>query len=178
MNSIPPQGIPFEYDYWDYIIAKSKAFLYQNNSNKHSWFMHLDLHKLIKLPSWFIQWLQDFGPEINFFPHFINKKYEIFNKNLLDSKCIKISFSFPRVLSNPMILSLQYTIGAQDGFLILAPQIYIIWWDQFNSQINISLLPIELHTHIPSKSYESVSLTTQKVPASKSQSLCQHHPHQ
>lgn len=53
MNSTPPQGTPWEFNFWDYITAWPKAFLYQNKSCKHSWYVHLDLLKLIRLHSWF-----------------------------------------------------------------------------------------------------------------------------
>lgn len=53
ISSVVPQGIPYEYNYWDYITACSKVFLYQNLFGKHSWSFRLDLPKLIKFPSSF-----------------------------------------------------------------------------------------------------------------------------
>lgn len=71
---IPPLGIPYEYNYWDYIDAWDRVLLYQNNFGQHSWSICLDLLILAKLPPWFSQWISDFGPQIHYMPLYINKK--------------------------------------------------------------------------------------------------------
>ncbi|KAM7525910.1 hypothetical protein LguiA_015812 [Lonicera macranthoides] len=75
------RNAPRYYNYWDYIDAWKKAFLYQNQYNSHTWFFRIDKLKgddsyLESLPHWFFQWFILNGPEEDIFP---NNLYELFN---------------------------------------------------------------------------------------------------
>lgn len=53
LSNVVLPGIPYEYNYWDYIDAWDRVLLYQNNFGQHSWFIRTDLVKFAKLASWF-----------------------------------------------------------------------------------------------------------------------------
>lgn len=52
-NIIPPHGILYKYNYWDYMEAFDRVLLYKNNFGQHSWFIRMDLPQLSKPPAWF-----------------------------------------------------------------------------------------------------------------------------
>jgi hypothetical protein len=64
-------GVPIQYNYWDYIEAFSKGFYYQNNKRKHTWFFKLCPNILAQnnsFPNWFYIWWSKFGPKPEFLP--------------------------------------------------------------------------------------------------------------
>lgn len=50
-NVIPPHGIPYEYNYWDYIDAWDRVLLFQNSFGQYSWFTRMDLAQFSKFPA-------------------------------------------------------------------------------------------------------------------------------
>lgn len=60
IKSIPDTRI--RYNYHDYIDAWLHFPFYQTPSMSHSWFFNFDKKFVPKIPLWFIQWWQSFGP--------------------------------------------------------------------------------------------------------------------
>jgi hypothetical protein len=65
----PENKIMVKYNYWDYVDAFHKAFLYENQKRKHSWFFRVcpEVYKH-DIPNWFYQWWLSYGPSIKIMP--------------------------------------------------------------------------------------------------------------
>lgn len=166
------------------ILPHGLKYFYTKLLVENTWFIHLDLPKLIKFPSWVAQWLQEFGPHECFLPYYVNTKYELFSKKLSEFKHNHIFFHFLIFYRIPWILSWQYCLGVENNHPILGQKLFSIWWDKFTAPINLDQLPIELFssTSYPSQVssifIESVSLFVQKESTSKKSEPCRHYAHQ
>jgi hypothetical protein len=72
LNIKTENRVPFQYNYWDYIEAFTKAFYYQNEKRKHSWFLKLCPYILTQdkeYPNWFYTWWSKFGPKPEYLPN-------------------------------------------------------------------------------------------------------------
>lgn len=65
----PENKVTIKYNYWDYMDAFNKAFLYENPKRKHSWFFRVcpEVYKR-DMPNWFYQWWLKYGPSIKILP--------------------------------------------------------------------------------------------------------------
>ncbi|KAI5667691.1 hypothetical protein M9H77_17544 [Catharanthus roseus] len=60
--TIPESKVSLKYNYWDYIDAFHKAFLYENPTKKHTWLIKVCGNVYNSpLPNWFIQWWTIYG---------------------------------------------------------------------------------------------------------------------
>ncbi|KAL8031786.1 hypothetical protein ABFX02_13G050700 [Erythranthe guttata] len=65
----PDQKIQVKYNYWDYVEAFNKAFLYENPVRKHIWFFKICPNVYKKdIPNWLSQWWLSFGPTVKILP--------------------------------------------------------------------------------------------------------------
>lgn len=64
----PETRTPIRYNYWDYVNAFHKTFLFENQNYKHSWFIKI-CSKVYEseIPIWFYKWWQSYGPSIEIF---------------------------------------------------------------------------------------------------------------
>lgn len=122
-------------------------------TSKQSWFVRIDLPKFEPLPSWFTKWCQDFGPEFEFLPYFIKKKYEIFAEKL-SSKLLDPFVQFIIYFHILWILSWQYGLSYKNSIPVLVHKLFIHWWDKFNASIKLD--------SVSSILTKSVSIFTQR----------------
>lgn len=66
---LPDQKVSIKFNYWDYVEAFNKAFLYQNPMKKHTWFFKFcqNIYKK-EIPNWLYQWWLSYGPSIKILP--------------------------------------------------------------------------------------------------------------
>ena len=66
LQTLPNHDTP--YCYHDYMKAWLSIFLYQNLSHSHLWFFQFDHKFNSQFPYWFLQWWDQYGPELTIFP--------------------------------------------------------------------------------------------------------------
>ncbi|KAK9665855.1 hypothetical protein RND81_14G141000 [Saponaria officinalis] len=68
-KSVTLRGNLIKYNYWDYIQAFDKVFLYDNDKKSHTWFIKIssDVYNT-DLPSWLINWWSFYGTSANILP--------------------------------------------------------------------------------------------------------------
>ena len=65
-----------KFNYWDYVEAFNKAFLYENYKRKHTWFFKIcPLVFQQEIPNWVYQWWISFGPSITILPEIFQEYY-------------------------------------------------------------------------------------------------------
>lgn len=65
----PISKVPIKFNYWDYIEAFNKAFLYENLKRKHSWFFKICPNVYNSdIPNWFYKWWISYGPSMKILP--------------------------------------------------------------------------------------------------------------
>ncbi|KAM7488844.1 hypothetical protein LguiB_026328 [Lonicera macranthoides] len=132
---------PRTYNYWDYIDAWKKAFLYQNQYNSHTWFFRIDSIKcddsyLESLPHWFIL----NGPEEDILPNNLYELFIAYSKNhprLLIKEQHPIStfelLHFFTKYHIPWIFQWNYnTTTRSNGLYLLVRDYYYKWWQKFD----------------------------------------------
>ncbi|KAM7461785.1 hypothetical protein LguiA_029906 [Lonicera macranthoides] len=147
-----------EYTYWDYIDAWTKAFLYQNSYNTHTWWFRFDSLKepsvvLKDLPHWFYNWFIKFGPEEDFFHEKIQPIYKEFRavhpKHLDDPAPIKnaILMRFLGHYSIPWIFQWSYTVGSHNNLSILARDLFYKWWPKYEFDELIPQMHLDINAY-------------------------------
>ena len=65
-----------KYNYWDYMDAFNKVFLYENPRHKHSWFFKVcpEVYKH-DIPNWFYNWWLSYGPSVKILPELYKNLY-------------------------------------------------------------------------------------------------------
>jgi hypothetical protein len=119
------------FNYYDYVDAWSKFFLYQTAIMDHSWFITFDNdHTCGIVPIWFSKWWSHFGLIPDVLPLALVESFELF-KN-----CFKVDAygsKFPPMLHFvkqyrlPWIIKWQYVIVGDN----LERHWYVKWWDKF-----------------------------------------------
>ncbi|KAM7459712.1 hypothetical protein LguiA_036706 [Lonicera macranthoides] len=140
------RNAPRFYNYWDYIDAWKKAFLYQNQYNSHTWFFRIDKLKsddsyLESLPHWFFQWFILNGPEIDIFPNNLFELFNAYSKNhpklLIKEQHPITNFDLLHFLTNyhiPWIFQWNYnTTTRSNGLFLLVRDYYYKWWPKFDT---------------------------------------------
>jgi len=57
--------------YFEYLMARYKTFLFQNDRDQHSWLFFFDrFHEIPSLPQWFIKWWSHLEAELKILPPF------------------------------------------------------------------------------------------------------------
>lgn len=73
------QGFKISFNYYDYIVAWSKFFLFQTANMDHSWFISFDReHFGGILPFWFARWWSHFGLIPDVLPLGLIESFELF----------------------------------------------------------------------------------------------------
>jgi hypothetical protein len=119
------------YNYYDYIDAWSKFFLYQTPNCDHSWFITFDRENSIRFLSlWFSRWWMYFGLIPDILPLQLVDSFSLF-KNHAKTDAYGSKFSlilhFSKKYKVPRILKWQYVIVGDK----LERHWYIKWWDKF-----------------------------------------------
>jgi hypothetical protein len=120
------------FNYYDYIDAWSKFFLYQTALMDHSWFISFDKnHTCGILPVWFARWWSHCGLIPDVLPLNFIESFELFKT------CFKVDAydsNFPIILHFVKLFKLPWIIKWQ--YVIVGNRVerhwYVKWWDKFN----------------------------------------------
>jgi hypothetical protein len=125
------EGFQIPFNYYDYVDAWSKFFLYQSANMDHSWFINFDKEFVGGIfPLWFSKWWSHFSLIPDVLPLGLVESFELFKT------CFKIDAygsKFPHMLHFvkqyrlPWILKWQYVIVGDN----LERHWYIKWCDKF-----------------------------------------------
>jgi len=152
--SLPNHDV--QYNYYDYMDAWFRIFMYQNLTHSHSWFVNWDQKFNSFFPYWFLDWWQQFGPEQCIFPEPLQIQMNHFSKQ--QSHWHKLNLHVPTALQFiskykvPWIVKWQYklvTPKVEEVFFclesssstsvihhsqidIVVRQVFSKWWDKFN----------------------------------------------
>lgn len=75
-----------DYNYWDYIQAFNKAFLYENDKRSHTWLIKFSAEVYNQvLPTWLIEWWQFYGTTEEILPPIFKELYDEWNEVIPDS---------------------------------------------------------------------------------------------
>jgi hypothetical protein len=126
------------FNYYNYVDAWSKFFLYQTNLMDHSWFISFDKdHSCGILPVWFANWWSHFGLIPDILPLNLIESFELFKT------CFKVDTygsKFPHILHFAKMYRLPWIIKWQ--YVIVGDRLerhwYVKWWDKFAVDIIIS----------------------------------------
>ena len=62
---------PQYHTYFEYLMARYKTFLFQNDRDQHSWLFFFDrFYEIPSLPQWFIKWWSHLEAELKILPPF------------------------------------------------------------------------------------------------------------
>ncbi|KAL4627950.1 hypothetical protein ACB092_05G203400 [Castanea dentata] len=158
---LPKHSVP--YSYHDFIDAWFRFMLHQNETMTHSWFINFDKEcdNNADLPLWFIQWWNQFGPDIDIFP---KPLVDCFNFWKQSFKVNAHNAKFPALLHFvkrfriPWILKWQYE---KEGD-ILTRHWYVKWWDKFGY---ISQILDNVYRRPPPKHLIPSAQSTSKAPS-------------
>jgi hypothetical protein len=156
------------YNYYDYIDAWSKFFLYQIPSSDHSWFVMFDKGNSIRfLPLWFSRWWMHFGLIPDILPLQLVESFSLFRNHAktdaYGSKFASI-LHFSKKYNVPWILKWQYVIVGDK----LERHWYIKWWDKF--QFDDIVENVKEFCRIP-KTLDLPKPTIQNLPSNSTQKL-------
>jgi hypothetical protein len=156
------------YNYYDYIDAWSKFFLYQIPSSDHSWFVMFDKGNSIRfLPLWFSKWWMHFGLIPDILPLQLVESFTLFrNHAKTDAYGSKFSpiLHFSKKYNVPWILKWQYVIVGDK----LERHWYIKWWDKF--RFNHIIENVKEFCR-PTKALNLPKPTIQNLPSNSTQKL-------
>jgi hypothetical protein len=101
--------ITIRYNYWDYVKALSKVFLYENTKKKHSWFIKVcgEIYKR-PIPNWFYDWWTNYGPSLSILPNNIMELYSQWVK--ISPKLYELDQSLMISGSGSMFFFLEFSI--------------------------------------------------------------------
>ncbi|XP_058195990.1 uncharacterized protein LOC131312325 [Rhododendron vialii] len=145
-------GIPVHYNYWDYIEAWTKAFYYQNQRRKHSWFLKIcpNLVGQQELPNWFYMWWCKFGTRSDYLIPEVQKELEFFTNHhpQLQETNTSEGKSFLFIIMTfgiPWIWKWDIQFGNNKfGFPVLQRTFQYRWWKGIN--LNQTLAKIKAAT--------------------------------
>jgi hypothetical protein len=124
------QGFSIKYNYYDYIEAWSKVFLYQTALMDHSWFIAFDKNFTRILPVWFAHWWSHYGLIPDVLPLNFVGTFDLFKS------CYKVDaygsnfpiiFHFAKMFKISWILKWQYVIVGNR----VERHWFCKWWDKF-----------------------------------------------
>jgi hypothetical protein len=123
-------GFSIKYNYYDYIEAWSRVFLYQTALMDHSWFIAFDKNFTRILPIWFAHWWSHYGLIPDVLPLNFVGTFDLFKS------CYKVDaygsnfpiiFHFAKMFKLSWILKWQYVIVGNR----VERHWYCKWWDKF-----------------------------------------------
>jgi hypothetical protein len=123
-------GFSIKYNYYDYIEAWSKVFLYQTALMDHSWFIAFDKNFTRVLPVWFAHWWSHYGLIPDVLPLNFVGTFDLFKS------CYKVDaygsnfpiiFHFAKMFKISWILKWQYVIVGNR----VERHWFCKWWDKF-----------------------------------------------
>jgi hypothetical protein len=123
-------GFSIKYNYYDYIEAWSKVFLYQTPQMDHSWFISFDKNFTRILPMWFANWWSHYGLIPDVLPLNFVGTFDLFRSLYrMDSygSNFPIICHFAKMFQISWIIKWQYNIVGNH----VERQWYCKWWDKF-----------------------------------------------
>ena len=154
------------YNYFDYMNAWFKVFLYQNEKFTHSWFITWDHKVPLNFPVWFIRWWAYYGAIPEIIPTELLDHVAIFksqfkvSQNLSDFSEL---FLFMAKYKVPWIFKWQY---CKTDNLIMR-QHFVKWWASFDHHKTIGFVQKEFPVRIPTP-VNTAKLMTQAGPSQAS----------
>ncbi|KAK9676101.1 hypothetical protein RND81_11G054000 [Saponaria officinalis] len=164
-KTITIRGTVIKYNYWDYIQAFDKVFLYENDKRSHTWFIKFssDVYNN-DLPSWFLNWWSFYGTSANILPQILKDlfdewqgmiTYVIDPEEIIFSYHMRffIEFSIPYIWRSCPITG--YTSMLTKKFFCLKRKAFSKFWDtmikkdkdgQLNCQPTIKLINEKIQT--------------------------------
>jgi hypothetical protein len=123
-------GFSIKYNYYDYIEAWSKVFLYQTPQMDHSWFISFDKNFTRILPMWFANWWSHYGLIPDVLPLNFVGTFDLFRSlYIMDSygSNFPLICHFAKMFQISWIIKWQYNIVGNH----VERQWYCKWWDKF-----------------------------------------------
>jgi hypothetical protein len=118
------------YNYYDYIKAWSKVFLYQTALMDHSWFIPFDKNFTRVLPIWFAHWWSHYGLIPDVIPLNFVGTFDLFRS------CFKVDaygHNFPLIFHFAKMFKISWIIKWQ--YVIVENRVerhwFCKWWDKF-----------------------------------------------
>nr|GEZ81883.1 enzymatic polyprotein [Tanacetum cinerariifolium] len=160
------------YNYYDYIEAWNKAFLYK--AHFHTWFFHFSEDFSLKYPKWFVKWFRYIGiiPEV--FPTQVLAGYNQFNILFKQENIplFEYSLQFSAIFKLPWIMSFTHKKQEAEGCSppLLIRQFSCKWWKIIQDNQASKEAVISYHQSLttessskPPRSPTTVTMTNEEI---------------
>ncbi|KAK2987236.1 hypothetical protein RJ640_017426 [Escallonia rubra] len=140
IRELPPHFSHRHYNYFNYIDAWNHVLLYQNPSQKHSWFIFFSRNFDGNFPNWINNWWLNYGPDFEEWPsNQVTEAYQLYAPMVKGLSKLQFMVDF----GIPWILCWQYAIQKSTNSSLeypptLVQQFGSKWWPKFDdSHCNI-----------------------------------------
>ncbi|GKB47391.1 hypothetical protein Tco_0898144 [Tanacetum coccineum] len=161
------------YNYYDYIEAWNKAFLYK--AHFHTWFFHFSEDFSLKYPKWFVKWFSYMGTIPETFPQKVLAGYNQY-KVLFKQENIPLfeyTLQFSATFKLPWILSFTHKKKESEGSSppLLIRQWSAKWWKVIKESQADKEAVVKYHNSLitrttkvsPSSSTSGLSMTNKEI---------------
>lgn len=131
------QAVPNMYNFYDYIHAWDNILLYENNQQKHFWWIKFNLTEIDQnIPNWFLTFFFSWGAAPIIFPRNIKEIWRKFQKTNNHLESLPAVLQFVNQYSVPWIIRWDYQTQRKErsknevGYhpTILIRRTFLKWW--------------------------------------------------